>query len=212
MLCLQYVDIKYFIRKFKVVEKLLTVRNRAGIHARPASLLVQTASKFKSKIQIKAKGKTVDAKSILMIMSMGLVRGTEITFCADGSDEAEAVSTLIALIDRFNESERTGQTGRTNTQEQNVQEQMPMMKPDNHMALAIFTTICCCLPLGIVAIVKANSVNSLYMMKQYQAAVMASNEAKKWSMIGIVISFVVWLIYIVCFGGLAVLASFASQS
>lgn len=97
-------------------------------------------------------------------------------------------------------------------QEQNVQEQMSMMKPDNHMALAIFTTICCCLPLGIVAIVKANSVNSLYMMKQYQAAVMASNEAKKWSMIGIVISLVVWVIYIVFFGGLAALAGFASLS
>ena len=97
-------------------------------------------------------------------------------------------------------------------QEQNVQEQIPMMKPDNHMALTIFTTICCCLPLGIVAIVKANSVNSLYMMKQYQAAVMASNEAKKWSMIGIVISLVVWVLYIVFFGGLAALAGFASLS
>lgn len=97
-------------------------------------------------------------------------------------------------------------------QEQNVQEQMTMMKPDNHMALAIFTTICCCLPLGIVAIVKANSVNSLFMMKQYQAAVMASNEAKKWSMIGIVISLVVWVLYIVFFGGLAALAGFASLS
>jgi hypothetical protein len=50
------------------------------------------------------------------------------------------------------------------------------------------------------------------MMKQYQAAVMASNEAKKWSMIGIVISLVVWVIYIVFFGGLAALAGFASLS
>ena len=105
-----------------MTEGTITIEYYAGIHARPASLLVQTASKFKSKIQIKAKGKTVDAKSILMIMSMGLVNGTELTFCADGSDEAEAVSALIALIDRFNESEQTGQTGRTNTQEQNVQE------------------------------------------------------------------------------------------
>lgn len=92
------------------------------------------------------------------------------------------------------------------TQEQNAQEQVPMLKPDNHMALAIFTTVCCCLPLGIVAIVKANSVNSLYMMKQYQAALMASNEAKKWSIIGIVLSLVAWVIYIVFFGGLAALA------
>ena len=50
------------------------------------------------------------------------------------------------------------------------------------------------------------------MMKQYQAAVMASNEAKRWSMIGIVISLVVWVIYIVFFGGLAALAGFASLS
>lgn len=95
-------------------------------------------------------------------------------------------------------------------QEQNVQEQVPMMKPDSNMALAIFTTICCCLPLGIVAIIKANSVNSLYMMKQYQAAIMASNEAKKWSIAGIVISLVLWVIYILFLGGVAALASFAS--
>lgn len=86
-----------------MTEATTTIKYHAGIHARPASQLVQTASKFKSKIQLKAKGKTVDAKSILMIMSMGLVKGTEITFCADGSDEAEAVSTLIKLIDRLAE-------------------------------------------------------------------------------------------------------------
>ena len=55
-----------------------------------------------------------------------------------------------------------------------------VMKPNNNMALAIFTTICCCLPFGIVAIIKANSVSSLYMAKQYDAAIAAANEAKKW--------------------------------
>ena len=49
-----------------------------------------------------------------------------------------------------------------------------MMKPNNHMALAILTTICCCLPLGIVAIVKASSVDSLYVAKQYTAAMAAA--------------------------------------
>ena len=98
-------------------------------------------------------------------------------------------------------------------QEQVTQEQAPMMKPDNHMALAIFTTICCCLPLGIVAIVKANTVDSLYIAKQYTAAIMAANEAKKWSYVGIFISLIIWVIYILFFGGLAAiggLASFAS--
>ena len=87
-----------------MTEATTTIENKTGIHARPASLFVQTASKFKSKVQIKAKGKTVDAKSILMIMSMGLVKGTEITISADGPDEADAVKTLKELVDaKFNE-------------------------------------------------------------------------------------------------------------
>ena len=82
-----------------MTEATTTIENKTGIHARPASLFVQTASKFKSKVQIKAKGKTVDAKSILMIMSKGLVKGTEVTLAADGPDEADAVKTLKELID-----------------------------------------------------------------------------------------------------------------
>lgn len=82
-----------------MTEATTTIENKTGIHARPASVFVQTASKFKSKVQIKAKGKTVDAKSILMIMSMGLTKGTEITLSADGPDEAEAVAALKKLVD-----------------------------------------------------------------------------------------------------------------
>ena len=82
-----------------MTEATTTIENKTGIHARPASVFVQTASKFKSKVQIKAKGKTVDAKSILMIMSMGLTKGTEITLVADGPDEKEAVETLKKLVD-----------------------------------------------------------------------------------------------------------------
>jgi phosphocarrier protein len=82
-----------------MTEATTSIENKTGIHARPASVFVQTASKFKSKVQLKAKGKTVDAKSILMIMSMGLVKGTEITICADGPDEADAVAALKKLVD-----------------------------------------------------------------------------------------------------------------
>ena len=82
-----------------MTEATTTIENKTGIHARPASVFVQTAAKFKSKVQLKAKGKTVDAKSILMIMSMGLVKGTEVTICADGPDEAEAVAALKKMID-----------------------------------------------------------------------------------------------------------------
>ena len=82
-----------------MTEATMTIENKTGIHARPASIFVQTATKFKSKVQIKAKGKSIDAKSILMIMSMGLVKGTEITITADGPDEAEAVKALQDLVE-----------------------------------------------------------------------------------------------------------------
>ena len=82
-----------------MTEATTTIENKTGIHARPASVFVQKASSFKSKVQIKAKGKTVYAKSILMIMSMGLTKGTEITLVADGPDEKEAVAALKKLVD-----------------------------------------------------------------------------------------------------------------
>ncbi|MBP5764752.1 MAG: CD225/dispanin family protein [Bacteroidales bacterium] len=59
-------------------------------------------------------------------------------------------------------------------------------KPDNYLALAIITTILCCLPFGIVAIVKASQVDTLYFAQQYEAAQKASSDAKKWSIIGLV--------------------------
>ena len=82
-----------------MTEGVAVIRNKLGMHARPASVFVQKASSFKSKIQIRAKGRVCDAKSILMVMSMGLVNNTEVTIIADGSDEREAVVELKALID-----------------------------------------------------------------------------------------------------------------
>lgn len=87
-------------------------------------------------------------------------------------------------------------------------EQNAPLKPDNNMILAIFTTLCCCLPLGIVAIIKASNVNNLYMMKQYDAAIQASADAKKWSLIGIGLGVVFQVIYIIFYGA----AVFASLS
>lgn len=80
------------------MEQKVIITNETGIHARPASMFVQTAAKFKSKITVAAKGKTVDAKSILMIMGMGLTKGTEVTIKADGADANDAVKTLVALV------------------------------------------------------------------------------------------------------------------
>lgn len=84
------------------------------------------------------------------------------------------------------------------------------LKPDNHMALAIITTVCCCLPFGIVGIVKASQVNSLYFLKQYAAAQKNADDAKKWSIIGIVSGVIIWVIYMAVYG-LTFLAAFAGN-
>ena len=88
-----------------------------------------------------------------------------------------------------------------------VMEEMNTPKPNNNLALAIFTTVCCCLPAGIYAIIRAMKVNELYMMKQYDEAVLAANDAKKWSLIGIVAGVIGSILYFVCFGGFAALGA-----
>jgi len=72
---------------------------------------------------------------------------------------------------------------------QQPQEYLP--QPSSYLGLAIFITLCCCLPFGIIAIIKGNSVSSLYAAKQYTAALAASNEAKNWCIYGIVANLVI---------------------
>lgn len=62
-----------------------------GIHARPATLLVQTASKFSSDIQLEYKGKSVNLKSIMGVMSLGVGQGADVVITAEGADEKEAI-------------------------------------------------------------------------------------------------------------------------
>ncbi|MDF2564150.1 MAG: Phosphotransferase System HPr (HPr) Family [Massilibacillus sp.] len=81
------------------MEAKVVIANKAGIHARPASMLVQSATKFQSKIKLAAKGKTIDAKSILMIMSLGLVKGTEVVISAEGADADAAVKAIKDLVE-----------------------------------------------------------------------------------------------------------------
>jgi len=68
-------------------------------------------------------------------------------------------------------------------------------KPESNMILALFTTICCCQPLGIIAVVKASNVDALYSLKQYEAAQKSADEAKKWSLIGICLCAVFCVLY-----------------
>lgn len=77
-----------------MVEKQFKVTADTGIHARPATLLVQAASKFNSEIQLEYRGKKVNLKSIMGVMSLGIAQGADIKIFADGSDEQEALTSI----------------------------------------------------------------------------------------------------------------------
>lgn len=67
------------------------VKAETGIHARPATMLVQAASKYNSEITLEYQGKSVNLKSIMGVMSLGVGQGSDVTISAEGSDEAEAI-------------------------------------------------------------------------------------------------------------------------
>ncbi|MCT4565702.1 MAG: HPr family phosphocarrier protein [Maledivibacter sp.] len=79
--------------------KSATILNEAGLHARPASVLVQAANKFKSEISIKVNDKTMNAKSIMAILAGSISCGSQVDIVGDGEDEGEAVDSIISLIE-----------------------------------------------------------------------------------------------------------------
>lgn len=81
-----------------MAEKTFTIIDETGIHARPATLLVQTASPFDAEISLEYKSKSVNLKSIMGVMSLGITKGAEIKIVASGSDENEALAAISDLI------------------------------------------------------------------------------------------------------------------
>ncbi|BBB92182.1 MAG TPA: HPr family phosphocarrier protein [Methylomusa anaerophila] len=79
--------------------KIVTISNKTGLHARPASSFVQTAAKFQSEIRVQKEDNIADAKSILKLMALGITKGTEIAIAAEGPDEKAAVEALVELIE-----------------------------------------------------------------------------------------------------------------
>ena len=74
------------------------VNNQVGLHARPATFFIQKANEFKSSIQVEKEERKVNAKSLLGVLSLGIVKGTPIKLIADGPDEKEAVEALFKMI------------------------------------------------------------------------------------------------------------------
>ncbi|HET7640502.1 MAG TPA: HPr family phosphocarrier protein [Ktedonobacteraceae bacterium] len=78
----------------------VVVKHEAGLHARPASLFVKLAKQFSSDIKITSNGKTVSAKSLVLIITLAVQPNTEIEVRAEGSDEQEAIAALVGLVER----------------------------------------------------------------------------------------------------------------
>ncbi len=81
-----------------MISKEVVISNQVGLHARPATFFIQKANEYKSSIWVEKDDRRVNAKSLLGVLSLGIVKGTAITIIADGSDEEEAVTALSALI------------------------------------------------------------------------------------------------------------------
>lgn len=87
-----------------MLEKTVVIKNRLGLHARPAAMLVQTVSKFKAKVKILKGDQEVDGKSIMGIMTLAAANGTILHLIVDGEDEVQAVNEVVRLVEAgFNE-------------------------------------------------------------------------------------------------------------
>jgi len=89
-----------------MIKKKVTIINKLGLHARAAVKFVNLANRFTSSVRIEKSGNEIDGKSILGILTLAAVQGSEITLTISGKDEQAALDALTSLIlDRFNEAE-----------------------------------------------------------------------------------------------------------
>ncbi|MDO4287934.1 MAG: HPr family phosphocarrier protein [Eubacterium sp.] len=82
-----------------MVSREVTILNATGLHARPASMFVQTAGRFRAKIDVVKGTERINAKSIMGVMSGSISQGYTVTIEADGEDEQEALDALVALVE-----------------------------------------------------------------------------------------------------------------
>lgn len=80
-------------------EITLTVQHKAGLHARPAALFVQTANKFKSNIRVQHGNREANAKSIMGVLTLGASQGAVVTIRAEGEDAQQALDGLRELVE-----------------------------------------------------------------------------------------------------------------
>ena len=87
-----------------MISREVTIKNSVGLHARPATFFIQKANSFKSSIWVEREDRRINGKSLLGVLSLGIVKGMSITIIAAGADEEEAIEGLADLIETgFNE-------------------------------------------------------------------------------------------------------------
>lgn len=89
-----------------MLQQSITIINKLGLHTRAAAKLVATAGRFESKIELKRNDHTIDAKSIMGVITLGATRDTVLELTITGADELEAREAILALVNnRFGEPE-----------------------------------------------------------------------------------------------------------
>ena len=81
-----------------MIQREVTITNSSGLHARPATFFIQKANEYRSTVMVERDDRKVNAKSLLGVLSLGIVKGSTITISAEGPDEEEAVNALCTLI------------------------------------------------------------------------------------------------------------------
>ena len=82
-----------------MISRNVTIQNSVGLHARPATFFIQKANSYNSSIWVEKEDRRVNAKSLLGVLSLGIVKGMTITLIADGADEEEALAGLTDLVE-----------------------------------------------------------------------------------------------------------------
>src|SRR5690554_7959448 len=87
-----------------MIEREITIKNKTGLHARPAAMFVEAADRFESEIELIFDGINVNAKSIIGVLSLGIGKGDKAILRISGSDEKEAMEKMVQVVkDRFGE-------------------------------------------------------------------------------------------------------------
>lgn len=82
-----------------MIERELTIRNRAGLHTRPASTLVKTASQFEAEVYLRRDKYEINGKSVIGVMTLAAEQGASLTLVVDGDDEEEAADAITELFE-----------------------------------------------------------------------------------------------------------------